>query len=191
MPDIAVIDFGTRYIASIVKILKDLDISFVVLSPTVKSSHLSSLKVKGIILSGSKSSVLNKNSPKMDKTLFSLGVPILGICYGHQLLACLIGGKVRKNVKGKEVGFTEVKIKGKDVLFQGLNGKEKFWMRHEDVVTELPSSAKILASSRLSPIAAFKFGNIYGVQFHPEVKTKAGRIVIENFIKNVCKIKKG
>ncbi len=171
----------------------DIGVYSKILPPNTGLRDLKKIKnLKGIILSGGAASVYDKNSPKFNQDIFNIGVPILGICYGHQLLAYLENGKVESGKKG-EYGITNLKILGKSKLLYGLNKVEKVWMNHRDIVRILPKDYKTIASTKNSNIAAFENNKkmIYGVQFHPEVThTINGNKILKNFIINICKAKK-
>lgn len=144
---------------------------------------------EGIIFSGGPNSVYEENSPKCDKELFELGIPILGICYGSQLMAQTLGGKVTR-ASSKEYGKTEVDAVENSILFNGLGDKLICWMSHTDFIEIPPKGFNIIGSTSLCPVAAMENRemNLYGVQFHPEVEhTEKGRDIIENFLFNICK----
>jgi len=144
---------------------------------------------EGIIFSGGPNSVYEENSPKCDKELFELGIPILGICYGSQLMAQTLGGKVTR-ASSKEYGKTEVDAVENSILFNGLGDKLICWMSHTDYIEIPPKGFNIIGSTSLCPVAAMENRemNLYGVQFHPEVEhTEKGRDIIENFLFNICK----
>jgi GMP synthase (glutamine-hydrolysing) len=150
------------------------------------------LKPEGIIFSGGPSSVYGKVAPKSDKGILQLGLPVLGICYGQQLIGKQLGGRVIAN-KVKEYGKKEIKVKNKGRLFKGLTNKEVVWMSHGDSVERLPLGFVTLASTdtcKNAAIGDFE-RNIYGVQFHPEVShTVHGERILRNFVFDICKAKK-
>lgn len=159
----------------------------------MKKDNLANQDVKGLILSGGAASVYDKSSPKCDKGILGLGVPVLGICYGHQLIAYLDGGEVISGESG-EYGITELRIPEQSMLLNGLSSTEKVWMNHRDIVKKLPNKYSVIASTVNSPVAGFEDTKrkIYGVQFHPEVThTENGSRILENFIFGVCKAKRG
>ncbi|MDP3765132.1 MAG: glutamine-hydrolyzing GMP synthase, partial [Nanoarchaeota archaeon] len=146
----------------------------------------------GIILSGGPASVYEHNVPTMDKKILDLGIPILGICYGLQLIGKFVGGEVLAG-KLKEFGKKELHVKKHGKLLKGLSKKEQVWMSHGDLVTELPKDFDILASTDTCRIAAFENNNkrLYGVHFHPEVvHTLKGNQILKNFVFDICKAKK-
>ncbi|MCD6402796.1 MAG: glutamine-hydrolyzing GMP synthase [Candidatus Aenigmarchaeota archaeon] len=186
---IAILDFGGQYVFNIKRNLNEMGFEAEVFPFDVSASLLKRKKVTGVILSGGPYSVYEKDAPVLKEEILELDVPILGICYGHQLLATLIGGKVSSGLG--EYGFTEVFKKVDDVLFNGWEKKEICWMSHGDRVESLPSSAKILASTGKTKIAAFVYKKLYGVQFHPEVShTPKGHILLKNFAQHICGEKK-
>lgn len=147
--------------------------------------------IKGIILSGSPRSVYEKDAPKFDKGILDLNIPILGICYGHQLIAHHFKGKVKSATK-KEYGIAWATIDKTVGVLEGLSKKEKVWMSHGDTVYELPKEFETLAHTENCPIAAFRHKEkpLYGLQWHPEViHTGNGMLMLKNFIFNICKCK--
>ena len=191
MDAIAVLDFGGQYSHLIARRLRELRIYSMVLPGDIKKEELAKLALKGLILSGGPASAYAKNAPKCDAGILELGIPILGICYGHQLLAQLAGGKLHKGEKA-EYGTTELTISTKSELLNGLQEKETVWMNHRDAVAKLPEGFNIIASTKNCSIAAFENSKakLYGVQFHPEVShTVHGREVLANFAFKICKAK--
>ncbi len=190
---IAVFDFGGQYCHLISRRIRDFGVfSEVFPAETPKDDILKIRDLKGIILSGGAASVYDSSSPKCGVDILDLGVPILGICYGHQLLAYMQEGIIEVANAG-EYGLTDIKINNKSILFKNLGENEKVWMNHRDIVREIPLDYKIVASTKSSPIAAFENveRKIYGVQFHPEVThTQSGELIITNFVFDICKAKK-
>jgi len=143
----------------------------------------------GLIISGGPNSVYEKNAPKLDKEIFNLGIPILGVCYGHQLIAHMLGGKVSQGEKG-EYGYRELAVlKTKGTPFEEFNKKIQVWMSHRDQVIKLPSGFEVIAKSQSCPIAAMidRKRKIVGLQFHPEVEhTKDGQKMINYFLRKIC-----
>ncbi len=194
MDRVVVLDFGGQYSHLISRRVRDMGVYSQVLPSNAGEKKLKKIKhLKGIILSGGAASVYEKSSPKCSKEILNLGVPILGICYGHQLIAFLDGGKIRRGESG-EYGLTELKILKKSTLFDGLKTREKVWMNHRDAIEKLPFRYFTTASTKHTSIAAFenKKKKIYGVQFHPEVThTENGNKILRNFVFKICKAKKG
>ncbi len=186
---ILVLDFGGQYAHLIVRRVRELGVYSELLS--VDGTQLEVLKeairgARGVILSGGPSSVWEGKHDEIARIIIEEGKPALGICYGHQLLARVLGGVVDKARK-PEFGPTIVSIKARDdPLFNGIIETIVVWMSHNDAVLEPPPGASILAVSQGSPVAAFKYGNIYGVQWHPEVvHTMFGLKLIDNWLKIV------
>src|SRR5262249_53527982 len=126
---------------------------------------------RGIIISGGPSSVYDPGSPTVDPDLFQTGRPVLGICYGQQLMAHLLGGTVQKGDKG-ESGLATLELDGADApIFRGLDGPQQIWMSHRDLVAAVPAGFSVLARTETCPVAAIAetTRGFYGVQFHPEV----------------------
>ncbi|PIU21174.1 MAG: glutamine-hydrolyzing GMP synthase [Candidatus Diapherotrites archaeon CG08_land_8_20_14_0_20_34_12] len=185
---IIVVDFGGQYANLIARRIRDLGVYSEIKLP---ESPVNEYKgAKGIILSGGPNSVYEGNAPKIEKKLLELGIPVLGICYGHQLLAYSLKGNVERGEK-KEYGIAELDIVRENELFKGLDKRQIVWMSHGDTVSKLPEGFEIIGSTKNCKISAM--GNsekkIYGVQFHPEVvHTKKGMKILENFIKiSQCK----
>ncbi len=144
--------------------------------------------VKGIILSGGPSSIYARGAPRCDRRILELGIPVLGICYGHQLIAHHLGGKVER-AKKMEYGVTEVTVDRCGKILKGYGRKERVWASHGDLVLSLPDDFEVLAHTENCPIAAFrhKVKPIYGIQWHPEVvHTSKGQQILRNFIFDIC-----
>ena len=192
-PDtILIFDFGGQYCHLIGRRIRDNNVYSEIVPHDMSLKKIKDLKerlnIKGIILSGGPSSVYKKGSPKMNKEIFELSIPILGICYGHQLIAYSMAGKVEPARK-KEYGISFATIKKAVNLLKGLKKKEKVWMSHGDTVFSLPSDFEIMAYSTSCPVAAFRHKQkpIYAVQWHPEVShTENGRTILRNFIFDIC-----
>ena len=190
MDRIVVLNFGGQYSHLIARRVRELGVYAEVLPGDTPAKNLK--EIKGIILSGGASSVYDKTSPKCDKKIFELNVPVLGICYGHQLIAYLNGGSVVKSKIG-EYGTTKLFLRKKSMLLNGMKKNGKVWMNHQDVVKKLPKGFSVIAQTDASPIAAFenKQKKLYGVQFHPEVThTLYGKKILSNFLFNICKVRK-
>ena len=193
MDKIAVLDFGGQYCHLISRRIKDFGVSAEVMpSNTPPKSLLGNKSIKGIILSGGARSVYEKNAPKFDRNILSLSLPILGICYGHQLIAHLMGGKVISGKSG-EYGLMKLNIQRAGEVLAHLGKSKNAWMNHRDIVVSLPKAFSVIASTEHSKIAAFanRQRKIFGVQFHPEVShTEKGDQILNNFIFNICKCRK-
>ena len=190
MDKIIVLDFGGQYSHLISRRVRDFGVYSVVLPSGTPREELARISgIKGLILSGGAASVYDKHSPKCDREILGLGVPVLGICYGHQLIAHLEGGEVVPGESG-EYGITELSVLKRSSLLNGLKSTERVWMNHRDIVKSMPRGYSLTASTRISPIAAFEDNkkNIYGVQFHPEVThTENGDRILRNFVFQICK----
>ncbi|MDP3993669.1 MAG: glutamine-hydrolyzing GMP synthase [bacterium] len=180
---IYVLDFGSQYSHLITRRIRELNV-YAELVP--HNFALDKLRTaKGVILSGGPQNLSDSRALRVDKKIFNLGIPILGICYGMQLAAFELGGTVRAGQK-REYGPTEIKIGKPTKLFRGLKPKQLTWMSHGDQVTKLPRGFGIIAGSSNCPVAAMadETNRIYGLQFHPEVvHTKNGMVMLKNFIK--------
>jgi len=187
-----VINYGGQTCHLIARRIRELNVYSEILPYNVSLNAIKRLKPSGIILSGGPSSVYDKNAPTSNKELLSLGIPILGICYGQQLIGMQLGGKVIPN-KIKEYGKKTAVIRNKKNLFKNLKDKEQVWMSHGDAIEELPSGFIALASTNACKNAAIADidKKIYGVQFHPEVvHTLNGIKILKNFAFDICKSKK-
>lgn len=193
MDKIIILDFGGQYCHLISRRIRDFGVRAEVIASNTPAKKLQSDKsIKGIILSGGARSVYEKNAPKFDKEILNLNLPILGICYGHQLIAYLMGGKVLSGKSG-EYGLIKLNIKNGEEILARLGKSKNVWMNHRDIVVQLPKSFASIASTEHSKIAAFtnKKRKIFGVQFHPEVShTENGDQILKNFVIDVCKCKK-
>lgn len=186
---IVVLDFGSQYTQLIARRIRALSVFSEILPFSISLHKLK--KSKGIILSGGPHSVFEKGAPIIKKEIFQLGIPILGICYGHQLLAYLFGGKVTQTT-GREYGHTFITIDKKDAIFQKIPKKLKVWMSHGDKVVKLPSHFIPLAHSKNTLFSAVRHKKrpIFGLQFHPEVThTHLGNNILTNFVYSICKCK--
>lgn len=190
---VLVLDFGGQYCHLIGRRVREQGVYSEIAPHDIKADEIRSLNeklnLKGIILSGGPASIFDVDAPRLDVSILELGLPVLGICYGHQLLAHMSGGKVRR-AELKEYGATYVTIEKPVGVLKGLEKKEKVWMSHSDTAFEIPNDYEILAHSENSPIAAFRHREkpIYGLQWHPEVThTEKGVQMIRNFLFEVCK----
>ena len=189
---ILIIDFGSQFNQLIARRVRECKVYCQIVPPTIKLSEIRKLNPKGIILSGGPASIYEKQSPKVNKGIFKLGIPILGICYGLQFMVAALGGTVKKSKK-REYGFAELKVKSAKPLFESVGKTTPCWMSHGDSITKLPADFKITASTDNTRIAAAvnlkkKF---YGLQFHPEVEhTPKGKAMISSFLFDVCNCSK-
>jgi GMP synthase (glutamine-hydrolysing) len=187
---ILILDFGSQYTQLIARRIREHNVYCEIAPFNVDFYSLNHNDIDGIILSGGPSSVYEKNSPKCSPLFFEMDVPILGICYGMQLISYHFGGMVSHS-KHREYGFAKLNIIKKDLLFTGLEKTQDVWMSHGDKITKVPKGFISLAKTNNSPHAIIKSNTklIYGVQFHPEVvHTKNGSKLIKNFITEICGI---
>jgi len=186
---IVVIDFGSQFNQLIARRVRENNVYCQVEPSNIPIEKIKALHPEGIILSGGPSSIYEENSPTMDKSLFDLGIPVLGICYGMHYMVHILGGKIKKASK-REYGFASLEIKDSDPLFKDMETGFQCWMSHGDSAIELPENFKITASTQNTPIAAIanpekKF---YGLQLHPEVEHSInGSKMIRHFLFDVCK----
>jgi len=189
---ILVLDFGSQYTQLIARRIREAHVYSQILPCTVPLATVLAYRPQGIVLSGGPSSVYEKKAPSVSKELFDLGIPILGICYGMQLVTHLSGGEVAKS-KHREYGRADLTIDDKSDLFRdiGKDGSTVVWMSHGDRIERMPPGFRSIAHTANSPIAAMKRddhkGRIYCLQFHPEVvHTPEGTTLLRNFVYNIC-----
>ena len=185
---VVILDFGAQYAMLIARRIRECNVYCEILPHNTSVEELKKRKAKGIIISGGPASVYDKNAPQADPRLWKSGIPLLGICYGTQLMAKAFGGGVKPERK-REYGRTELLIDDETNLFAGLDRQIACWMSHGDSVVKLPKDFKVLAHTKNTPLAAI--GNpekkLYGVQFHPEVvHTEKGIEIIKNFVYVIC-----
>lgn len=190
---ILILDFGSQYTQLIARRVREQKVYCEIHPYNMPLDKIVNSKPKGIILSGGPSSVYDKGAPTIDVKVFNLGVPVLGICYGMQLMTKLMGGSVLGSEK-REFGSANIKIKSENPLFNGFakNKEHEVWMSHGDKVEKLAADFNTVAESGNSPYAAVAHTEkpLYGVQFHPEVAhTKDGDKIIQNFIFKICDCK--
>jgi len=190
---ILVLDFGGQYCNLIARRVRECNVYSEIVPCDITSEEIKKLNkdmnVKGLILSGGPWSVYEKDAPKFDSNILKIGIPILGLCYGHQLIAYFSNGKVEPGSK-REYGTAHVIVDKPVGVLKELGRKEKVWMSHGDTVYELPEDYEMLAFTESCPIAAYrhKTKQIYGLQWHPEVvHTENGMKMLRNFIFEVCK----
>ena len=185
---VVVLDFGGQYNQLIARRVREQNVYCELLPCTTPVDKLLALRPKGIIFTGGPSSVYGKEAPRVDKRLLEAGIPVLGICYGCQLIAHLLGGKVL-SAATREYGKQEIAYETDNSLFAGLPERAVCWMSHTDRVGEAPAGFAVLARTETCAVAAMGNAerNIYGVQFHPEVMhTQYGTQILRNFLYNVC-----
>src|ERR1044071_9103549 len=189
---ILVLDFGSQYTQLIARRIREAHVYSQILPCTVPLATVLAYRPQGIVLSGGPSSVYEKKAPSLSKEFFDLGIPILGICYGMQLVTHLSGGEVAKS-KHREYGRAELTIDDKSDLFKGIGkeGSTVVWMSHGDRIERMPPEFRSIAHTANSPIAAMKRDDqkrrIYCLQFHPEVvHTPEGTTLLRNFVYDIC-----
>ena len=190
---ILIVDLGAQYTQLIARRVREAHVYCEIHPPTHDLAWIEAFAPTGIILSGGPSSVYDRDAPTADKGLLDLGVPVLGICYGMQLLAQLAGGDVRPSGE-REYGRAEIEVLIGEGLFEGFaaGSRTPVWMSHGDRVDAPPAGWEVLARSGNTPVAAFRHGSrpLYGVQFHPEVAhTRRGAEILQNFLFRVCHAK--
>jgi len=185
---IIILDFGSQYTQLIARKVRENGVYAEIFPFNITKEELLGFDPKGIILSGGPSSVYAEGSPHPSFDVLNLGLPVLGICYGLQLIAFNRDGKVDQSAK-REYGRAELIIDSDDDLFSGVKNNSTVWMSHGDALTEPPEGFEIIGRSGNSPLCAVrsKENNIYGVQFHPEVHhSPEGRKILNNFVRNIC-----
>ena len=187
--EIIVLDFGSQYNQLITRRLRDFGIYSELLPHDISMDRIKQINPKGIIFSGGPNSIYDQNALKVDPEIFKLGIPILGICYGMQLMTSYLNGKVEK-AANSEYGRADIEVEDTNsVLFAGLPKDEYVWMSHGDLVTGAPAGFETVASSKNCPIAAIANdqAKMYGIQFHAEVRnTQYGLDILRNFAFKVC-----
>ena len=185
---ILVIDFGGQYNQLIARRVRECNVYCEVHPYTLSLEKIKEMNPKGIIFTGGPNSVYGENSPLCNKGLFEMGLPILGICYGSQLMSHMLGGKVSR-APVSEYGKTEVNINEDSKLFESVSSKTICWMSHTDYIEKIPEGFKITGNTTVCPVAAMEYieKNLYAVQFHPEVMhTQEGTKMLSNFVYNIC-----
>jgi len=188
---VAILDFGSQYTHLIARRVRETGVYSEIVAYNIKACELLAKKPKAIILSGGPASVNLKNSPKPDKEIFNLDIPILGICYGAQLMARTLKGHVKKS-KIREYGKAILKIKYKSTLFKSLKSQETIWMSHQDKIVSLPRGFRTTGTTKNCALASIedKRRRFYGLQFHPEVvHTPKGKKILKNFIVDIADCK--
>lgn len=185
---IVVLDFGGQYNQLIARRIRDLGVYSEMLPYNTSVEKLRELQPKGIVFSGGPANVYDASAPQVDPALYDLGVPVLGICYGMQLMSLQLGGKVGRAEK-REYGKAMVGFSAHSQLTKGLDSQQQVWMSHSNLVTELPPGFVVDASTAHAPIAAMSHPEkkLFAVQFHPEVRhTIHGNDMLNNFLFDIC-----
>ncbi len=186
---ILILDFGGQYNQLIARRIRELCVYSLIKPYSISIDEIKKINPKGIIFTGGPNSIYDKDSPKVDKEIFKLGIPILGICYGMQYMAYTLKGIVKK-AKTREYGEIKVQLDKENLLFKGLKDENICLMSHTDYVDKIPNGFKVIAKSQNCKIAAIANDQdkFYGVQFHPEVnQTQKGNKILNNFVKKICK----
>lgn len=186
---VVILDFGGQYKELIARRVRECGVYSVIIPGDTSADEVIGMHPIGIIFTGGPNSVYESGSPKCDAALFDAGIPIMGICYGAQLISYMLGGSVSP-CKKSEYGTTDCVVDTRSSLFSSLDEKQKVLMSHTDMITSLPRGFSNVAHTKICPCAAFACDerNIYGVQFHPEVERSVnGTKVIFNFLYNVCR----
>jgi GMP synthase (glutamine-hydrolysing) len=188
---IAILDYGSQYTRLITRRLRDLGAFGLVYGPTATAQEIEGADLRGIILSGGPKSVLEAGAPDLDPAILQLGVPILGVCYGQQLLARNAGGVIHRSAH-REYGKAAIQVEDPgSVLFQGLEPSQQVWMSHGDHVEQAPAGFQVTAKTPGVPVAAMENRKLrqFAIQFHPEVShTTHGNDILRNFLQ-ACDMK--
>ncbi len=185
---ILIIDFGSQVTQLIARRIRELNVYSEIKNPGISIEEIKKINPKAIIFSGGPESVYEKNAPTIDRQVFDLGLPILGICYGQQLICHLLGGQVESSTE-RGFGKSILKIADSSDLFNSLDLASQVWMSHGDRISKIPENFEVVASAQSAPYAAIvdKGRKIYGVQFHPEVEHSLdGKKMLENFVINIA-----
>ena len=185
---VIVLDFGGQYNQLIARRVRECSVYCEVHPHTMGIEKIREMNPKGIIFTGGPNSVYGEDSPTCSREIYELGIPILGICYGSQLMAHMNGGTVT-TAPVSEYGKTEVEVDGSSLLFEGVSSKTICWMSHTDYIAEAPASFRVTAHTPVCPVAAMENAEkrLYAVQFHPEVMhTREGMKMLSNFVYKVC-----
>ncbi|WP_220751172.1 glutamine-hydrolyzing GMP synthase [Apilactobacillus xinyiensis] len=185
---ILVLDFGSQYNQLITRRIRDLGVYSELKPHDMSIDDIKRFNPKGIIFSGGPNSVYADDALTVDPEIFELGIPILGICYGMQLMAYKLGGQVAGEEHG-QYGHADIEVTAEDTLFKGLPKEQPVWMSHGDLVSKVPEDFEVVAKSKDCPITAMQnvAKNFYAIQFHAEVRnTKYGNDILKNFAFNVC-----
>lgn len=185
---VLIVDFGGQYNQMIARRVRELHVYSEMIPYNTPLAEIKARNPKGIIFSGGPASVNAENAPRVDRGILEMGVPILGICYGMQLIAQLLGGDVKK-ANRREYGKAMVNVNDKHQLFKGLPKQQQCWMSHGDYIIAAPDGFITIAETEDTPCAAFSQAEkkLYGIQFHPEVKhTEYGQEILKRFLFDIC-----
>jgi GMP synthase (glutamine-hydrolysing) len=185
---VLVLDFGSQYAQLIARRVREQHVYCEIVRHDVTADRIRALNPKGIILSGGPSSVYEQGAPRCDPAVFSLGIPVLGICYGMQLACDALGGQVGR-AQAREYGRADCEVLDGDALFAGVPQRTEVWMSHGDQVADVSADFRPLARTATCPLAAVRHVSlpVFGLQFHPEVThTPAGGTILRNFLMSTC-----
>ena len=185
---VAVLDFGAQYGQLIARRVRDLHVYSEIVPCDIPADELAAMGPAAVILSGGPASVYAADAPDMDERIFELGIPVLGFCYGQQIMAVKLGGEVGHTDKG-EYGPAQLGRAGESRLLAGTPAVQTVWMSHRDAVKRVPEGFTVVAATDVCPVAAMECAerNLYATQFHPEVRhTENGRTMLENFLFDIC-----
>ena len=185
---VLVVDLGAQYAQLIARRVRQAGVFSLIVPHSVSAAEARTYRPLGVILSGGPLSVYTEDAYRIDRRLLEMGVPVLGICYGHQLLARMLGGRVERTGDA-EYGRTALTVSAPSLMLDGTPGRQDVWMSHADAVTETPAGFACVAATGGSPVAAMEDSDrrIYGVQFHPEVvHTDHGSTILERFLRRAC-----
>ena len=187
-PTVLVVDFGAQYAQLIARRVREAHVHSEIVARDISADEIRRRQPIGLILSGGPASVYAEDAYRIDTEIFDLGIPILGICYGHQLIASAVGGVVA-NTGNAEFGDTALEVTGDSVLFDLLPSNQQVWMSHRDEVVEVPAGFVSVATTPGAAVAAMENRDrrLFGVQFHPEVAhTPRGTEILKSFLYEVC-----
>ena len=188
---VIVLDFGAQYGQLIARRVRDLHVYSEIMPCDAPAEEIAAKHPDAIILSGGPASVYADDAPDMDARVFELGVPILGFCYGQQIMAVKLGGKVSHTEVG-EYGHADLTRVGDSRLLAGTPESQVVWMSHRDAVSELPAGFSVTSRTDVCPVASMECAerNLYATQFHPEVRhTAYGKDILSNFLFTICGLK--
>ena len=187
---ILILDYGSQYTQLIARRIREANVYSEIHPNTYSIDDIKELKPTGIVLSGGPMSVYDEDAPKVNKEIFNLGIPILGVCYGLQLIAKNFNGKVEP-AEDREYGKAKINIQNYSSILNGVSNNSIVWMSHGDLITTIPDGFSVDSTTENTPICVLSNERlkIYGLQFHPEVAhTEDGKIIISNFLFNICNI---
>ncbi len=189
---VAVFDFGAQYGQLIARRVRDLHVYSEIVPCDISAQEISRMAPSAIILSGGPASVYADDAPDMDEKIFSLGIPVLGFCYGQQIMSVKLGGEVGHTEKG-EYGPATITRQGASRILDGTPDTQTVWMSHRDAVSRVPEGFTVTSTTDVCPVASMEDAsrNLFATQFHPEVRhTAYGKTILENFLFGVCDLKR-